>query len=904
MSVTCSANMAGTLTKLLGGQMLPGMSVSYISARIADAEIAVRAMGITEQGAFDGKVKQIALTSVRSDIRNNRLLTKKALQLVQGNSDHVVNVAGGDAVAGLRSLLVGVVGNFENSRNSVGLAQKNFSVRYIAEIDASLRKADTSGKLYNSFWSGELDEEVFRAAHMKRDNDVAGLSKISPDAIAILDVLQTHAETRRAEANRLGADIGQHPGRVARQMHSEYDIRHAARTLGMTGKIPWTKRLSGANRGGTAEDAAAWIGFVMENLDHDRTFPPDVGTKAEKEAWLQVIFNEFSNGFKQAYTLKDPLDGTRQGLKITRALEEERVLNFTAKGEFEYMKMFGMKSLRDTVMQETHHMGHRMGLMNILGADPKANLDAIVARTKEQLDPNSKEYARFEKYTSGFERGFMDSKLGKEYMTISGATNRVVSDVGAVLGSSLRAFEHVTKLGFAPVSSVTDIANISADIYMQHGTKHPVFALIEGVMAPVRGMADKEYKAFAESAGHGLEVAMMASIERISAMDSPKGFTAKTLNTFFKWNGLNLWTESARRGMYISNTNYMAKIINQRGEMSPVMRKLLLDYGIHERDLDFMKNHVAFHKMKGSEFFDPTQIKHADYTKVDLSDVAMERLVTESKRYKGREAEVLQASIKEAKISKLEDLDRRFRAYFLDRNDMGVVTPGAETAAMVHGGHARGTMTRELRELFFQFKQFPLMMTNIIMKRNMMGIGPKGKGMMGMNANGELNLMAFHLTALLGFGALSLTLKDALKNREIYVPKNKEEASKFFMASFMHGGSMGLYGDFLLGDIGDVGDRVLRLMGPVAGDALDYKDLAKEVYMDKFSDEYTDTGRVAWRALRDDVPFANIWHSKAILDYLIMYNLHEMFDPGGVERSLESQKKYRDGRGMLFSPFD
>jgi hypothetical protein len=892
MSVKCTPKLAAQIAVSLGAEVVPGMTASYVQRALSKVERGLDVSKIKNQADYDHAVKGAVLTEIQKDVRRHRLTNAYFVELVKEKTNHVLNVAEGNPVAGLESLMVGVVGNFENSRKSASLAQKETVSRYSSELADELKTAG----LWEVYNDDSQAQNVFLGADYLYQGRQDKYDALPKDAREILEVVQRHAEARRIDINNMGGDVDFLGGRVARQQHDLYDIRHALRTLSRAEGAGVGERFKQAfTKGGTAQDADAWVQFVMKHLNHERTFPPHIKDVGDKERWLLALYDEFSNGHNKAYTNGDPMVNSKGGVRLTRALEEERVLIFTADGDYQYMKTFGMKTLKDTVFSEIHHAGHRIGLMEAFGQDPKALINSVVKNVKNSLNPNSKEFAAFEKYTNGFERGYTDSKLAKQYLHVSGANNRVVSSIGATLGATVRAFEHVTKLGFSTISSVTDIANMSADMYIQQGMKHPLMALRRGILAPMQGMVNKELRAFAESAGIALDVAMMSAMERVSATDSPKGMTAKMLNLFFSANGLNFWTESARVGLYAGNSNHLAKVMRDIDMRNPQLMKMLKDYGIHEKDLDFMAANLKTYMLDGSEYFDTTNIKHIDHSKVELSKAEIQRVNS----IVGVESGDLQSFITAAKQKKLTEMERKFRSYFLDRNDMGVVTPGGETASMVQGGHARGTAARELRELMFQFKQFPLMMTNTIMRRNLTGLGPKGLGVAGFNANGELNLMVFHMLTLTMFGSVALTLKDALKGKELYIPQNKEEFARFFGSSMMHGGAMGLYGDFLLGEIGTPSEKVFQMMtGPAVGDLMQYKDVGTEMYKTAFTDEYADISKKAWTALKDDVPFGNIFWAKWTTDYLYMNWLHELMAPGGVERSNEALKESRDGRGM------
>ena len=897
MSVQCARGITSIIMEEFGGASLEGFTHAYISGRIDDA----RAFFPDTVDPSEAVVVEKSLELIRKDVGRSLLAAKNAAIIVNKSTNIVLDVGINDPVKGFRSITVGSMHSGAMGRSSVHLSQKRYNQKY--QSDFGLAMKERGEEVWDAYWNSTHDREVFDAAYYDRIGDKESYSKLSHEARSIYEVIVESSENRRTDANSLGAGIERLFGRVMRQQHDTYYIRKAESRLeemGYSGSgITRLQKVKRAfTKGSTSGDRRAWMNFVLEHLDKERTLPDNIKRIKDKfkqdkaiESWLSDLYNEFSNGYALAYSTRNPMDPMRQGVKLSRALEEERVLHFTADGEYKYMQAFGKGNLRDSVFEEIHHSSHRMGLMEKFGMDPKANIDAIIREVRKKLNPDSKEAKAFEKYVHGFERNLAGSDLYKEYAVISGATNSVISPLSATLGSFVRTFGHITKLGFSTLSSVTDIGTMSTDLYIQHGAKHPLLSFRDALLAPMRGMVDKDIKAFSEAGGIGIEIAQQAMIERISALESPSGFMSKSMNTFFKYNGLNLWTTSARRGMYAANANNLANVFRSPESIPSHLKKLLLDYGIKDSDIELIRNSDVFIRMGDSEFLDITLFKEIPLEFFDVDDSAASVM--------SKALELDPSGIKtRLQVDARNKLENKFRDYFIDRNDLSVPTPGAETAARVHRGHPRGSVQRELFELFYQFKQFPIFMTNTIMRRNVQGLGSKSARDILTNSNGEMQVMAYHLFMLTMFGGAALTLKDFFKGREPYIPGNASEFRKFFLASFLHGGAMGLYGDFILDD-SDVENKILRLAGPSANDFLDLKDYTMSAYAELFTDENINMTEETFKFQEGKVPFGNIFYTKYLTDFLFMWRMHEHMSPGAMDRMNERLEQNRDGRGMM-----
>ena len=958
------------VAEAMGAQNIAGVTPDIIMKRIEDIST-----------AFDGKEEAVVVETVNAVMKSffseagaRRMTIISDLQAIGSALAYIKENYADNPRAGLTAIMVGnQIGDFDSRGRSTALNQHTMATAFQGDLIRQLRLA----KVWDEFLDKEYTKDVFKAARALDDKDDEALKGLKPKAVTIAKVLSSESEKRRNKMMSVGIILDPLSGRVTRQHHDVWKLRRASSYLDKGqrrfGIFP--------KRGESATDRAAWVEYVWENLDKDRTFGRDRVLKdgetltegAERsdmsfeKQQLGVMYDEFMNGFQQAYTGFNPLKTSRGTYNPSHSLEADKKLHFTPEGEVNYMELFGHGNIRDTVLSELQHSAFRIGLVESLGSNPLDNLQALVGALARDIDGDSPAGRDLKNYVGGFANGDFGSQFGRQYLEISGANNRVVSDIGALVGSSLRTFEFVTKLGMSAVSSIADVANVATEIYKQRRGDEGFFSsFAEALKVPMKGMSKGELREFAESAGIGVDGMLGSFFDRFGTMDGASGFMAKTMSVYFKYNGLNAWTDASRRGLYIANTNYMAKVLRM-DDIPKQYRRLLGAYGITDQDLIHMQHKDMFFEQDGKEYFDVNAIdripledfaradiqdsvgiiRHMnDVAKIHPSDIPDEKLLVSflreegllppdfetNKKYRVNELDmesdlitsffefeelpkqsqdrikgmmkrdIINESKEKILISRRDKLKNRLRMFFTDRNDYGVLTPGAEFDAKVHYGQGRGDPMRELMQFFAQFKMYPLALGGQVFKNTLLGQGAGSYRGALKNTNGELNMLAAHVVMLTGFGSVALTLKDIAKNRVPVVPTTPEEYANYFKASMLSGGALGLYGDFILGEV-DSEKSLFRFFGPVANDALKLGSIFRDGARVAFSDDELSTqeGSKMWNSMKDFVPAANIFYTKSAFDFMAFHWIGETWNPGYLQLQEEALKT-RNKHGSIIDP--
>jgi hypothetical protein len=147
------------------------------------------------------------------------------------------------------------------------------------------------------------------------------------------------------------------------------------------------------------------------------------------------------------------------------------------------------------------------------------------------------------------------------------------------------------------------------------------------------------------------------------------------------------------------------------------------------------------------------------------------------------------------------------------------------------------------------------------------------------------------------FGYMALASKDLIKGREPRDPLD----SKTWMASFIQGGGLGIYTDFIFGEASRFGNKPLEtLAGPAAGRVASLVDLFQKSRL-AATGEDVDLASNLLRQAQSSTPFAGLFYVKPVLDYAIFYRTQEWLNPGTLRR-MEQRVKRENNQDFLIRP--
>jgi len=825
------------------------MKGSTLDDQIRMAEEADRIVkdtkGLSEEQIFEKLDQNILDQTIAKKIEGRN----KALNsFARRNAEQFVDTFEGDPALGIEAMLVGINDVKMGSRRSVAGMQSQLQGQYMAGLVSDIESIGRPQ--WKGFVSGEYDDDIARAL-WKIDKD-EGFEGISSDAVEIAKKVHKWQEVSRTDANKAGAWIKKLPGYIVRQSHDMDAIRRA-------GFDEWRR--------------------TIEPLLDERTFDG----VSDRNAFLQSAFDGLSTGIHLGTGSVPGLKGTRN---VAKAASQERVLHFKeADGWLQYNGRFGRGSLREGIMSGLMMSAQNTGLMKVLGPNPEANLAQIMeSATKKAIKKDPEAAIKL--------RDAQKGRLDNFFKMVSGETNIPGNVMGAQIGQFARAFQSISKLGGAVLSSIADIPVSASELRYQGknffqayggALKNAAGALgdmgksIAGRQLTVKNEASRRVLA---ELGVSLDATTGLFTSRFDiAGEAVPGRVSNAMNTFFRLNGLTLWTDSMRAGSTIGMAQHVGSLAGKAWNDIPAgLQDTFTLFGIGKGEWDLIRS-------VGAKEFDGVDGRFLTPDMLDgLSDSALSKHLTG-------------IGVKPTKfqISKLrDDLKDSLRTYYVDRSQFAVIEPDAKTRAMMLRDSNPGTVAGELLRSVGQFKSFPFAIVQKVWGRETRGRATKRSAAQGM---------AETLIMTTFFGYIAMSAKDIAKNR---TPRDPEDP-KTWVAAFLQGGAAGIYGDFLFGDVKNRfgGGFVSTLAGPTAGTI----DQVATIY-GKAREGDKGAGKDLFRLAYQGAPAAlgvvyppavilNSVYVKSALDHLVYYNVMESLSPGYKRRMERRMKKQNDQEVLI-----
>jgi hypothetical protein len=771
--------------------------------------------------------------------RNALFNKKRTIEMV----DYVMKVWEDAPEKGIEALLVGINNARQGSRYSVASNQLSKADAYIGGLYSELEQVG----LFKTFKSGSLDKDIYVATHRIHEG-VTDLSDIQPEAVTIAKILADHNEYMRLEANRVGAAIGSLPGYTTTRTHDQIKIK---------------------------KDEAGWLSFMEENVDFEKTLSDVEPARRLKK--LREMYIEFSTGvhIKLKNSAESGPETTKSGMggfsNVAKGMSKERVLHFkTPEAEFEYSQKFGSGKLAQSTFFNTERMAADTVLMERMGPNAKSNLDEVFTALLKQAkkDENATKLSNLAAMQSKVDRSWWPHLSGRARAVATG------SETVAKWDSITRSIQQMSSLGAAVLSMPSDLAFYASEMnYQGRGFLSGAGEAVGGLL---QGRTDPEMRTVLRSAGVMADGLKGSVAMRFDANDPTPGKVAAMTQHFFKWTGIQWWPDRLRDSFVASMSNYLADLSTKSFANLPVdMKQVLNNFALGEAEWGVISKSLV-EASDGKKFMVPEGMD-------TLEDSVFGDLL------KSQGVKATPASIKSIRA----ELANKMQTMYQDRATFAVVEGDIKTRATLVGGDEQGTWSRVIRNQIALFKSFPLGVLAKPIARDLFGRSESADWKTAVkDGKGIPSLVATMTTATL-LGYVSMSLKDLAKGKEPRDPLD----GKTMMAAFVQGGGMGIYGDFLFGEVKNRfgGGFIDTLLGPTAGDINSFFDLYGRL---------RDGDPIAAKSFRfvlNNTPGSNIFYTRLALDYLVLYGIGEHLSPGYLRR-MESRLKRENDQTMFYPP--
>lgn len=584
---------------------------------------------------------------------------------------------------------------------------------------------------------------------------------------------------------------------------------------------------------------AAWKQAILPRLD-PKTFA-DVRNVDEflDAAWANLATG---NHMKEAGQPTGSFNYIGPG-NLANRLSQQRVFIFKSGADWlAYNKQFGVGSVLDGVTHNLERAARNVAVMKTWGTNPEAMFRSVID-SEMMKAKKAGDIEEVKKLESGTRAQFgLAPGLMANFQATTGMANVPGNARAAEIAQGVRNVMSMTKLGGVALSSFPDLA-VRASVLRHNGV-----GLLEGLGNGLQSLAVGRGSGETRDASN-LLVGMFdgtrdAILSRFSAADSVPGKGAKLAGTFFKLTGLTWWQDALMSGSgRMLSTNLARRADTAFADLPRSLQVNLQRYGIDAADWKTIHAQPAT-VMDGHPYI------FAQNYEGDLSDKLM--------------------------------------TYMVDQSRESMTMPGAAERAWVTQFGPPGSFAGEAARFVMQFKTYSITMARRHFGREVMRDGFDGTG------------VAFLMlgTTMLGYG--SMVAKDLAKGR---TPRDPASPSTW-AAAMAQGGGAGIYGDFLLGGYNRFGGGLAEtLAGPAVGTVADWARIFAQI-KDAGLGIQTNPGKLGAGVIRQTVnslPFANLFYTRAALDYLFLNQISEALDPGSLKRT-EQRVQQQNNQSFIFKP--
>lgn len=781
---------------------------------------------------------------------------------------------GASGMDAIQAFMVGISKRFDGARRSVSALRNGIYKSWAAPMLTELEQVADGAAMRLMREDKAFHDDIFREMREPGSTGNQGAAEIA-------GIFARYMEQARQQLNAAGADIGRLDGWTP-QSHDPY------------------KLLQGGGAG-----RQAWVDFVFERLDLERTFD-GIGLVDEARAKdiLGGIYDNLTLG--RAPHMPGVHESTGGGPKrLTRKMEQSRVLHFRdAEAALQYHDQYGRGNIFDAMLRHLEMDARALSLLERMGPNPQDMLARLLKREQLAVRDNAalstkEKQKQLNQLSAAFSPGIMTQGRAAAWLAeLTGETNIPTRPTLARVMSTLRGAQSLAKLGAASLSAVADVFVKASSMRVNGETWPDAIAKSIGHYFDGYGPGKREA---ARQCGAFIDHIRGDIAARWDDNAGTPGLMANLQDRLFRWSGLNWITERGKAGYTLWLSEHLGEAGDKAFDLLDGPRRAMLEYhGIDAARWDVMRKMVK-EGPDGKRYFFPDEA--ARLTDADLAPLLPESL---RRNPPGKTATRKRAQWEAARAQELERLRRNLHfdsmAMLADETGFAIIEPDDATRAIMRQGQRPGTAPGEIWRAAMQFKSFPIAYMQRVLGGRRWVRGDRQAGMRyGFNAGAAADTLTRDMGGLFGFvlssvafGYAAMTLKDISKGR---TPRSLTE-KETWMAALAQSGGAGIFGDFLFGSVNRFGNTFAETaVGPLGGTLGEGVKVAGELLRGNFADGAEDTLRLAM----SNAPFVNLWFTRAALDWGLLYHVREMLSPGTLRRT-ERKMKSEFGQSFILPP--
>jgi hypothetical protein len=660
------------------------------------------------------------------------------------------------------------------------------------------------------------------------------------EAQALAKIYADIADRARLDLNRHGATIGRLEGWSPQAHASERVVKVSAEE---------------------------WVDYILPRLDRGRSFAGQDDDQARMI--LRDIYQEIVTGMARNPGLAEQT-GRLGPANLANSLGRSRVLHFQdSTAWIQYAERFGTGNVHEAMLSHLLSASKTAAQLQWLGPNPAATETRLRAFWQRQaasdrtLTPEQR--ARQARALEPGEGG----SVGSAWAEVSGASSSPASIRWAQIGTAVRSWQTLAKLGGAVVSSITDLPLRAAALTAQGQPIGRAWAESLGTLFNAGGREARETAAILNAGFDGMRNSIIGAG---LAEDLPMGTLHRITSFMFRIQGMTWWSDRMKAGAAQATARWMGYHAGTTWQGLPARyRAVLSQQGITGQEWELVRG-LARRAEDGETYITPDRV--AELTDRQVAGLARQQLAA-IKLKKGETLKLDDARAQRVLGDARLALEIKLRRFFADEVGFAFIETDSASRRLTTWGTRPGTVNGELFRAIGQFKGFPIAFTQRVLGRALLGYSPEERALQARN-------LGVLLGGLLVTGYLAMTAKDFLRG---YGPRDPTNPNTMWAALLQSGGA-GIYGDFLFAQGSRFGNSALETVaGPVLGTAAGAANLFA-----KARNGEAKAGEALSFALQN-TPFLGLWYARPALDMLVLNSLRESLSPGFMARQRRNRMK-------------
>ena len=582
-----------------------------------------------------------------------------------------------------------------------------------------------------------------------------------------------------------------------------------------------------------------------------------------REMMLHSIFVDILTGRHEEMSGASDLGEFRPKASLARAVSKSRVLHFISPDAWmDYNEKYGRGTMLSAVMQQLGRAGQNAALMHWLGPNPEAAFDAERGRlvNDARLRGDVKDI-----------QALNGPKTQARLEEVNGRSRAAVNLRLASVMRTMRTLASLTKLGAIVLSKPFDFV-ATGQTFARYGGGY-----LDGYKAAFFNGVLKQGGATRKAVLDALDVGARGFAGHMGAQylatDGVGGWASWATRLMYKLNSFEWFNDAIQQG---AAHGYAALLGHERTNayenLSPGFRETFERFGIGAEDWENAR-HGLTPQADGRHYFTMDHLENLAKEGVDDAGAATPAKLT------GDQA---------------AELRMKFTTLFHNLIADTTNEPRAREHVFMAMGTKAGTPLGEFVRSFWQFKGF----VNTIVGRQLV---PAARGYAGRQ---PVALLAHLILGSVVAGYVSMTAKQLARGEMPRSPIGGGPANdaKVWLGALAQGGGLGLYGDFLFGELNRNGSDFGwgTLGGPLIGESETIAKIVRQAVSGGAVNTVSGRSQIPGELIKlgsQNIPLINLWYTRLALDYFLLWGMQEKVSPGYLDRY---QQRVENQEGSSF----